>query len=131
MNRREFNRVLAGGAALAALPVVAATQRTASQRRLIKPPVLRPGSLVGLIAPGGVLDDSIIQKCVQNLESLGLRVKLSPNIRAAWGGYAGTIRQRLDDLHGMFTDAEVKAAVIHMVSLASSKYATQQVGAKP
>lgn len=29
------------------------------------------------------------------------------------------------------TDAEVKAAVIHMVSLASSKYATQQVGAKP
>lgn len=109
MNRREFNRVLAGGAALAALPVVAATQRTASQRRLIKPPVLRPGSLVGLIAPGGVLDDSIIQKCVRNLESLGFRVKLAPNIRAAWGGYAGTIRQRLDDLHGMFTDAEVKA----------------------
>ncbi len=71
--------------------------------------MLRPGSLVGLIAPGGVLDDAIIQKCVQNLESLGFRVKLSPNIRAVWGGYAGSVKQRLDDLHGMFVDPQVQA----------------------
>ncbi|MBL8522374.1 MAG: LD-carboxypeptidase [Betaproteobacteria bacterium] len=109
MNRRDFNRAIAAGAVLSALPAWPASIRKTPARKLIKPPILRPGSLVGLIAPGGVLDDAIIQKCVQNLESLGFRVKLSPNLRAAWGGYAGTIKQRLDDLHGMFTDAEVKA----------------------
>ena len=65
--------------------------------------------MVGLIAPGGVLNDTIIQKCVINLESLGFKVKPSANIRAARGGYAGTVQQRLDDLHGMFVDKEVKA----------------------
>ena len=76
---------------------------------LIKPPRLASDAVVGLIAPGGVLDDTILQKCVSNLEALGFTVKLGANIRAARGGYAGTVAQRLDDLHAMFRDREVKA----------------------
>jgi muramoyltetrapeptide carboxypeptidase len=64
---------------------------------------------VGLVAPGGVLDDGIIEKCVRNLEALGFKVKTGAHLRAAWGGYAGKVAQRLDDLHGMFLDREVKA----------------------
>jgi len=64
---------------------------------------------VGLIAPSGVMDDATIQKSVVNVESLGFKVALSANIRAARGGYAGTVAQRLDDLHGMFLDHDVKA----------------------
>lgn len=64
---------------------------------------------MGLVAPGGVLDDAIIEKCVRNLEAMGFRVKPSANLRAAYGGYAGTVGQRLDDLHGMFRDREVAA----------------------
>ena len=81
----------------------------AAPHRLIKPPRLKAGDLVGLIAPGGVVDDALIEKCVKNLESLGMRVKVSINIRAARGGYAGTVAQRVDDLHAMFLDREVKA----------------------
>jgi len=106
MNRRDFGKWLAASAATGAWPALAAAKLA---RPLVKPPALRAGSLVGLIAPGGVLDDRIIQKCVQNLESLGFKVKPGNNLRAAWGGYAGTVRQRLDDLHAMFADREVQA----------------------
>ena len=111
-------------AAAEASPAIARDQSTtaplASKRRrsdgthgthqaLIKPARLQRGDLVGLIAPSGVMDDATIQKSVTNVESLGFKVKLSPNIRAVRGGYAGTVAQRLDDLHGMFRDREVKA----------------------
>ena len=65
--------------------------------------------MVGLIAPGGVVDDAIIQHCVKNLEGMGFTVKPGRNLRAAHGGYAGTVQQRLDDLHDMFRDREVGA----------------------
>lgn len=65
--------------------------------------------MVGLIAPGGVVDDALIQKCVANLEALGFTVKTGRNLRAAHGGYAGSLRQRLEDLHEMFSDREVAA----------------------
>ena len=106
---RFMASVLAGANTGSATYAGATARHTNASRRLVKPPVLKHGDLVGLIAPGGVLDETIIQKCVNNLESLGFKVKLSPNIRAARGGYAGSVQQRLDDLHGMFVDNEVKA----------------------
>lgn len=103
LDRRTFNTLLA---ALAATP---AFGEAAPARALVKPPRLRPGSLVGLVEPSGVVDDAMIEKGVRNLELLGLRVKLSPNLRSVHGGYAGTINQRLADFHGMFLDREVEA----------------------
>ena len=74
----------------------------------MKPPRLRPGDVVGLVSPGGVLDAAGVERRVKNLESLGLRVRLGRNLLATHGGYAGTVPQRLSDLHGMFRDPEVK-----------------------
>jgi muramoyltetrapeptide carboxypeptidase len=79
------------------------------RRPLLRPPRLKPRAAVGLIAPGGVLDDAIIETCVRNLESVGFGVRLGRNIRAARGGYAGSVAQRLDDLHAMFGDRDVQA----------------------
>ena len=109
MNRRHFTRVIATAIAASIASSVSTNATAAVPKRLIKPPRLRSGDLVGLIAPGGVVDDALIEKCVKNLESFGMRVKVSANIRAARGGYAGTIAQRVDDLHAMFLDREVKA----------------------
>jgi muramoyltetrapeptide carboxypeptidase len=112
MNRRNFSRLLIAAPAMAvslsglSTPASAVALRTQS---LIKPSRLKTGDLVGLIAPGGVVDDALIEKCVKNLEAFGMRVKVSANIRAARGGYAGTVAQRVDDLHAMFLDKEVKA----------------------
>lgn len=55
------------------------------------------------------MDDALIEKCVRNLESLGFSVKPGRNIRAARGGYAGTVAERLEDLHAMARDRNVAA----------------------
>lgn len=81
----------------------------AAQKPLTRPPRLKRGDLVGLIAPGGAMEDPGIQKCVANLESLGLRVKMGANLRAQNGMYAGTTQQRLADVHAMLADREVSA----------------------
>jgi muramoyltetrapeptide carboxypeptidase len=107
MNRRDAARLLAASVALGALPRIAFSE-TAPTRRLLKPARLKAGDVVGLIAPSGVLEDAQIERGVRNLESLGLVVKVGRNIRAAHGGYAGTVEQRVEDLHGMFLDREVR-----------------------
>jgi muramoyltetrapeptide carboxypeptidase len=76
---------------------------------LIKPPRLREGDLVGLIAPGGHTSDTSIAKAVKNIEALGFRVKQGAHLREVHGNYAGSVQNRLDDLHAMFADPEVKA----------------------
>ena len=117
MKRRDFGKWLALAAAASVSTLANARSvgdrsvraRAPTPRRLIKPAALKRGDLVGLIAPSGVLDEATIEKGVRNLEAMGLNVKISDNIRAARGGYAGTVSQRLSDLHGMFLDRQVKA----------------------
>ena len=107
MNRREFARFIGGAAVGVATGSAAHPPALQASRRLLKPAALKHGDLVGLIAPSGVMDDARIEKSVRNLESFGFKVKVSDNIRAARGGYAGTVAQRLDDLNGLFLDKDV------------------------
>jgi muramoyltetrapeptide carboxypeptidase len=107
ITRRTFGTLL--GAAVA-LPAAAHTCPPSTMKRpLIKPPRLRQGDLVGLIAPGGRTNDDAIEKAVQRIEALGFRVKQAANLRAVHGNYAGSVQQRIADLHAMFADKEVKA----------------------
>jgi muramoyltetrapeptide carboxypeptidase len=76
---------------------------------LIKPPRLRRGDLVGLVAPGGYTDDAAIEKAVKHIEALGFRVKQGAWLREVWGNYGGTVAARIADLHGMFRDPDIKA----------------------
>jgi muramoyltetrapeptide carboxypeptidase len=102
-------RLVAAAAATVALPAASQATASGSAPRLVKPPRLKPKALVGLIAPGGVVGDELIQKCVTNLESQGFTVKLGKHLRAEHGGYAGTVQDRLHDLHAMLSDREVAA----------------------
>lgn len=101
--------------AVVALPAAAAGGRPVSRKPsmkktgLIKPPRLQPGDTVGLVAPGGHTDAPAIAKAIKNIESLGFHVKLGRNLEAVYGNYGGLPEQRLDDLHAMFADPDVKA----------------------
>ena len=124
-HRRRFGRAVGAFAAtLIAAPSLAQTNAagrvdsqvrvrnrtlTAGSLPLVKPRALRQSDTIGLIAPGGIVDDALLEKSVKNVESIGFRAKLGNNIRTAHGGYAGTVMQRLDDVHGMFLDPDVKA----------------------
>ena len=100
---------MAATAATVAFPAASQSRPGGGAPPLVRPPRLKPRSLVGLIAPGGVVSDSLIQKCVANLESLEFDVRVGRNIRAQHGGYAGTVEERLEDLHDMFTHRDVAA----------------------
>lgn len=105
MNRRSFARkALALPLLPAAGPVIAGFPPTR-----IKPKRLSPGDTIGLITPGSYIADESLQRAVDNLLKLGLKVKMGRHIRAKHGFVAGTDQQRLDDLHTMFEDKSVDA----------------------
>ncbi|WP_219135895.1 LD-carboxypeptidase [Janthinobacterium sp. UMAB-60] len=114
LSRRRFGGLLAATVGAAGTTAWAGAaqgkgKRMQQHHALIKPARLRDGDLVAIIAPGGFTDEDAIAQAVRNIESLGLRASLGANIRAVHGNYAGTVRQRLDDLHAAFADPEVKA----------------------
>ncbi|HEU4372721.1 MAG TPA: LD-carboxypeptidase [Telluria sp.] len=112
-SRRRFGSALVATALSSVLPVAApaAGRRPthAMKHPLIKPARLREGDVVGLIAPGGHTSDAAIEKSVRHIEALGFRARLGANLREVHGNYAGSVQQRLADLHAMFADPEVKA----------------------
>ncbi|HEY0064830.1 MAG TPA: LD-carboxypeptidase [Telluria sp.] len=104
ISRRAFGALAAATVAAPALASAAPPQKT-----LIKPPRLRFGDTIALLAPGGHTDEDGIAMAVARIEALGFKVRLSPNLRAVQGLYAGSVQQRVDDVHAMFLDPQVKA----------------------
>ena len=118
--RRAFLRGagLSAGAALvagaapktAARPSAAASASAPAVLPMVKPPALKPGDTVGLVAPSSyVFDLWRIDDAVARLAALGLKCRLGRNAKARHGYMAGTVRERVDDLHAMFSDPEVAA----------------------
>lgn len=108
VDRRQFAKLVALGIGASAFTGEAFGEIAPPRKRLIKPPRLKPGDTVGLITPSGHVDQDQIDKCVGNLQSLDLKVKLGKNIRALRGNFAGTAQQRLEDFHAMFADPEIR-----------------------
>ncbi|MCX7172911.1 MAG: LD-carboxypeptidase [Proteobacteria bacterium] len=108
LDRRQFGKLIALGVSASALSLEASGEISQRATRLVKPPRLKPGDTVGLITPSGHADQEKIDKCVGNLRSMDLKVKLGKNIRALRGNFAGTAQQRLEDFHAMFADPEIK-----------------------
>ena len=83
----------------------------ASQRpKALKPAVLKPGDLVGMITPASNVpnEEESYAKLARNMESMGLKVRFGQNVRKHPGYIAGPEDGRLADLHAMFADPEVK-----------------------
>jgi muramoyltetrapeptide carboxypeptidase len=108
--RAVFATAVTAGAS-ATMNVMAAQRmvpRARATPRVIKPPQLKRGDLIGLIAPSGGTNAAYVEQRVRNLEGFGFRVKLAKNILAVRGNTAGTAAERVADLHEMFTDREVR-----------------------
>lgn len=75
----------------------------------VRPPRLRPGDTVGLFAPSGALAEGHVARAVAACESLGLRVRQPRHLRARFGGYAGSVEQRVDDIHQLWRDGDVRS----------------------
>lgn len=77
---------------------------------VIKPRALRPGDVVGLIAPASYTFDLWrLDGAAARVEALGLKPKFGAHVRGRRGFLSGTDEERLADLHAMFADTTVAA----------------------
>ena len=75
-----------------------------------KPKRLNKKDVIGIVSPASSPDEfSRVERGVKYLEGLGYRVKIGANVGKNHGYLAGTDQERIDDLHSMFKDKNVKA----------------------
>lgn len=75
----------------------------------IKPQRLRQGHEIGIIAPAGPVNQSEIQPAIDLLVSAGYRVVLASHLFHREGYTAGDDDTRLEDLHSMFHNEDIRA----------------------
>jgi len=74
-----------------------------------KPRALRPGDLIGVAAPAGPVEEDRLGRGIAELERLGFAVRVADGVRQRKGFTAGTVENRLRQLHGLFADPAVAA----------------------
>ncbi|MEW6352274.1 MAG: LD-carboxypeptidase [Thermodesulfobacteriota bacterium] len=80
-------------------------------RELLIPEPLRPGDLVGVVAPCGPVEEGALVRGITFLERLGFRVVQGDNCTRQRGYLAGHDRQRLENLTGMLESPEIRAVL--------------------
>ncbi|MCL5030459.1 MAG: LD-carboxypeptidase [Bacteroidetes bacterium] len=116
MQRRNFLKTISTAAALSVLnPFSSFAQNSLigleEDKRIIKPPRLKSGDTIGLIAPGSFIDEGELKESIQNLELLGFKIVYTKNILARDGYLAGTDEQRASDVNEMFSRKDVNGIV--------------------
>lgn len=108
MERRNF---LAGVGVATALPLLRATTYISrAPADLIRPKALRAGDTVGLITPAtDVPDPDRLALAERTINYFKLRMKRGRNVGRHFATYRESVQARLDDLHAMFRDPEVRA----------------------
>ena len=108
ISRRDFGRTLA----LAAGAAAAGSRRAAAGAPalpLLKPPRLSAGDTVGLVLPARMaFEPSRIALAREQLEAIGLQVKVGAHAYARDSYLAGSDEERAADLDAMFADPEVR-----------------------
>ncbi len=79
--------------------------------QILKPPRLRKGEVIGVIAPASPMKPELLESGVRYLEGLGYRVKLGKHVFKTQGYLAGTDKERAQDLNSMFRDRRVHAII--------------------
>ena len=80
--------------------------------KLVRPPALRVGDAVRLVSPASWFDRQQVDRGIESLRQLGYRPGLAGNALARYAQYsAGTVAQRLQDLHDAFADPSARAIV--------------------
>ena len=77
----------------------------------IRPPSLKPGDTMGIVAPAGPFDPDKFMKGKAVLESMGFQTIFDDSIFQKNGFLAGTDFQRADQVNHLFADPSVQAIV--------------------
>lgn len=113
MNRRKFLKastisVISAGLISLDQPFLFSQSKSKSKdRRIIKPKRLKEGDRIGIIAPASFITEEDFEKIKTNLESIGLFAVPSKNLFKKIGYLAGDDKERVEDLHEMFSRKDI------------------------
>ena len=111
MKRRSFITGLGATLAFSSACKLASFEKRAAAagQQMIFPRALKPGDTVGYITPATfVSDPDLLNRATRNLMDLGLNPKFGKSVGKRSGYLGGSIDERLDDLHQMFRDPEIR-----------------------
>ncbi|MFF4502738.1 LD-carboxypeptidase [Streptomyces sp. NPDC001401] len=94
--------------------MTSAESRQSSTAAPVLPPALAPGDVVAIVAPASDAAGRYPERLERGLQALrdaGLRPRLATNARATGRWTAGTVDERVADLHEAFKDDEVRAVL--------------------
>lgn len=74
-----------------------------------RPPPLRPGAIVRVVAPASPFDAGLFAQGVAALEGWGLRVRAREDLHSRWHYLAGPAERRAAELHEAWEDEEAAA----------------------
>ncbi|MBN2349461.1 MAG: LD-carboxypeptidase [Bacteroidales bacterium] len=77
----------------------------------MRPPFLKPGDTIGIIAPSSPLDREEILNALTLFESWGLKVEEGKHLFKTNHQFAGTDEERLEDFQGMLDNPGIKAII--------------------
>jgi muramoyltetrapeptide carboxypeptidase len=78
--------------------------------QIIKPKTLKHGDVVGVAAPASPpASEEQLARGIRYLESLGYRIELGKHVLSKRGYLAGTDRERVSDLHELFSNKNIRA----------------------
>ena len=84
---------------------------SASTLQLVKPPALRPGDTIGIVAPASNMNHADLQAGAEALRRAGYRTLILDSIFARDLYFAGSLNRRLRELEEMFTRDDIRAIV--------------------
>src|SRR5271169_7118230 len=82
-----------------------------SSSQLVKPPALRPGDTVGVVAPASNLKRKSLEAGCEGLRRAGYRPFYFDSILDEDLYFAGTVQRRAQEVEEMFARQEVRAIV--------------------
>ena len=78
---------------------------------MIKPKAFQQNSTIGIVSPSYWLDENVLKKTAKFFTDLGYNIEIGKSTSLQWGPFAGTPKERADDLHRMFIDPNIDAVM--------------------
>ncbi|UBM61982.1 LD-carboxypeptidase [Candidatus Sulfidibacterium hydrothermale] len=115
-DRRTFIKSMVAVGALSALPPLGLSAQSITNPLKVKhkparivPKRLEQGDTIGLVTPGSPITEKQLQGAVKTLEGMGYKTHYLPSVLSEYGYFAGTDKERADELMHMFANTEVDA----------------------
>jgi muramoyltetrapeptide carboxypeptidase len=118
ISRRCFLGGVSGAIAITTHQAISQSQAVAepknpnTSRQVLKPPILRPGDTVGMVAPASnAYEPEEIRIAIETMEQYGFKVLLGKHINAQYGYLAGKDKERAEDINEMFRRPDIRGIV--------------------